>query len=61
VHIRLPVWGSSGLLALGAAAGALAATAFRPAAASSATHCAVGDTTLVRDNLYLGRNTPGGM
>jgi hypothetical protein len=61
VHIRLPVWGSSGLLALGAAAGALAATAFRPAAASSAAHCAVGDTTLVRDNLYFGRNTPGGM
>ena len=61
VRIRSPMWGSSGLLALGAAAGALAATAFRPAAASSAAHCAVGDTTLVRDILYFGRNTPGGM
>ena len=42
MRIRLPVWGSSGLLALGAAAGALAATAFRPVA-SSAAHCAVGE------------------
>jgi hypothetical protein len=51
---------SSSLLALAAAAGALAATAFRPAGASSVATCAVGDTALVRDILYFGRNTPGG-
>jgi hypothetical protein len=51
---------SGSLLVLAAAAGALAATAFRPAAASSAARCAVGDTALVRDILYFGRNTPGG-
>ena len=33
----------------------------RPAGASPAsTFCAVGDTALVRDVLYFGRNTPGG-
>ena len=58
--IRFPMSSSGGLLALAAAAGALAATAYRPAAASSAAHCAVGDTALVRDILYFGRNTPGG-
>jgi hypothetical protein len=57
---RFPISSSSSLLVLAAAAGALAATAFRPAAASSAAHCAVGDTALVRDILYFGRNTPGG-
>jgi hypothetical protein len=51
---------STSLLALALAAGALAATAFRPVAASSAAYCAVGDTALVRDILYFGRNTPGG-
>ncbi|HEY7612256.1 MAG TPA: DUF3574 domain-containing protein [Gemmatimonadales bacterium] len=50
----------SSLLALALAAGALAVTVFRPAAASSIAHCAIGDTTLVRDILYFGRNTPGG-
>jgi hypothetical protein len=50
---------STSLLLAGAAAGALAATAFRPAAASTA-QCAIGDTALVRDILYFGRNTPGG-
>ena len=58
--IRFPMSSSGGLLAIAAAAGALAATAYRPAAASSAAHCAVGDTALVRDILYFGRNTPGG-
>jgi Protein of unknown function (DUF3574) len=57
---RFPISLSSSLLALAAAAGALAATAFRPAGAASATHCEVGDTALVRDILYFGRNTPGG-
>jgi hypothetical protein len=33
----------------------------RPAGATSAvTSCAIGDTALVRDVLYFGRNTPGG-
>lgn len=33
----------------------------RPAGATSASaHCAIGDTALVRDVLYFGRNTPGG-
>lgn len=57
---RLPISLTSSLLALAAVAGALAATAFRPAAAASAAHCGVGDTALVRDILYFGRNTPGG-
>jgi Protein of unknown function (DUF3574) len=60
VRIQFPVSSSSGLLALAAAAGALAATALPPAAASSASRCATGDTALVRDILYFGRNTPGG-
>jgi hypothetical protein len=59
VRIRFPVPLSTGLLLAGAAAGVLGATAFRPAA-SSAAHCAAGDTALVRDILYFGRNTPGG-
>jgi hypothetical protein len=58
---RFPISLSSSLLALAAAAGALAATAFRPVLASSAAHCALGDTALVRDILYFGRNTPGGV
>jgi hypothetical protein len=58
VPIRFPSALSSGLLALAAAGGALAATTFRSAAASAA-HCAAGDTALVRDILYFGRNTPG--
>ena len=61
MRIRLPMWLSSSFLALGAAAGALAAVAFRPAAAASPALCAIGDTALVRDILYFGRNTPGGM
>ena len=60
MRIRLPVWLSSGLVALGAAAGILAGSAFRPAVASSTSHCAIGDTALVRDILYFGRNTPNG-
>jgi hypothetical protein len=56
----LPISLTSSLLALAAAAGALAATAFRPAAATSMAQCGVGDTALVRDILYFGRNTPGG-
>lgn len=37
------------------------ASCSRPAAASPAfARCAVGDTALVRDMLYFGRNTPGG-
>ncbi|HEY7479415.1 MAG TPA: DUF3574 domain-containing protein [Gemmatimonadales bacterium] len=32
----------------------------RPAGASAVAHCAAGDTALVRDVLYFGRNTPGG-
>jgi hypothetical protein len=43
------------------AAGLVAATACRPAGAtSSVARCAAGDTALVRDVLYFGRNTPGG-
>ena len=43
-------------------AGLLAVTSCsRPAGASSAgAFCALGDTALVRDVLYFGRNTPGG-
>ena len=59
--IRFSMPSSGGLLALAAAAGALAATAYGPVAASSAAHCAAGDTALVRDILYFGRNTPGGL
>src|ERR687898_2065111 len=58
--MRFPASWSNGLLALATATGALAATAFRPAAASRVASCAVGDTALVRDVLYFGRNTPGG-
>jgi hypothetical protein len=37
------------------------ASCSRPAGASPAfAHCATGDTALVRDVLYFGRNTPGG-
>ncbi len=37
------------------------ASCSRPAGASPAVaRCAVGDTALVRDMLYFGRNTPGG-
>jgi hypothetical protein len=46
---------------LALAATALAAASCRPAgAASSAVQCAIGDTALVRDVVYFGRNTPGG-
>jgi hypothetical protein len=39
----------------------LAISSCRPAGASpTRAFCAVGDTALVRDVLYLGRNTPGG-
>jgi hypothetical protein len=61
VRIPIPVSATNGLLALAAAAGLVAATTYRPAAATSpAAHCAIGDTALVRDVLYFGRNTPGG-
>lgn len=39
----------------------LAAASCRPAGATSAAvQCAIGDTALVRDVVYFGRNTPGG-
>jgi Protein of unknown function (DUF3574) len=48
-------------MALAAAAGVLVATTFGSAGATASTvRCAVGDTALVRDILYFGRNTPGG-
>ena len=51
----------AGAPALALSAGLLAAAACRPAGAtSSVALCAVGDTALVRDVLYFGRNTPGG-
>lgn len=61
MRVPSPVSRTSGLMALAIAAGALAATVFRPAAAASPmARCAVGDTALVRDILYFGRNTPAG-
>ena len=46
---------------LAVAATALAVTSCRPAGATtSAGLCALGDTALVRDVVYFGRNTPGG-
>jgi hypothetical protein len=51
----------NGLLPLAVAAGVLAGAACRPAGATtSVAQCAVGDTALVRDVLYFGRNRPGG-
>ncbi len=51
----------TGVQALVLAAYVLTAAACRPAGAStSVAQCAVGDTALVRDVLYFGRNTPGG-
>jgi hypothetical protein len=61
VRLASAVSRASSLLALALAAGALAVTVFRPAEAASAiAQCALGDTTMVRDILYFGRNTPGG-
>jgi Protein of unknown function (DUF3574) len=59
VRTRIPLVLAKGALAL--VAGVLAAASCRPAGAtSSVAHCAIGDTALVRDILYFGRNTPGG-
>ena len=61
MRVPSPVSHVSGLMALAIAAGALAVTMFRPAAAASPTaQCSTGDTTLVRDILYFGRNMPAG-
>jgi hypothetical protein len=47
--------------ALALAVAVLAASSCRPAGATtSVARCAVGDTAMVRDALYFGRNTPGG-
>ena len=57
----IPTSVARGLPALAFAAVLLAAGACRPAGATTtASSCTVGDTALVRDVLYFGRNTPGG-
>ncbi len=50
----------AGAPALVLAAGLFAAACRQAGATSSIARCAVGDTALVRDVLYFGRNTPGG-
>jgi hypothetical protein len=55
--------GAGALRALALVSSALPVTSCsRPAdpAAAPAAHCAVGDTALIRDVLYFGRNTPDG-
>jgi Protein of unknown function (DUF3574) len=63
VPLRIPALVTNGLLTLAIAAGtaAVAASWSRPADATPiGARCAVGDTALVRDVLYFGRNTPNG-
>ena len=59
--IRFPVRFARGVQALALAAAVLTAASCRPAGATTAlARCALGDTAMVRDVLYFGRNTPGG-
>jgi hypothetical protein len=61
VTIRNSTSLTRGVPALALAAAVLATAACRPAGASTAaSQCAMGDTAMVRDVLYFGRNTPGG-
>lgn len=61
--LRIPAPVANGVLtfAVAASAAAVAASWSRPANATPiGARCAVGDTALVRDVLYFGRNTPDG-
>jgi hypothetical protein len=60
VTIRNPASVARAVPALALAAAVLATASCRPAGATTAAaQCAVGDTAMVRDVVYFGRNTPG--